>query len=48
MDPRRAPEDSHGSLFESDRAFPSELEDVRIAQDVLSKANTTGIPDDAT
>ena len=44
----RPKEDSHGSLFESDREFPSELEDVRIAHDVLSKSNTTGIPDDAT
>ena len=37
---RGAPkEDSHGSSFESDREFPSELEDVRIAHDVLSKSN---------
>ena len=40
-------EGSHGSLFLSDREFPSELGDVQIAHDVLSKSKTTGILDGA-
>ena len=36
-----------GSLFESNREFVSELEDVLTSRDEFSKSNTTGILDDA-
>jgi hypothetical protein len=43
----RPKEDSHGSFYGSGSEFPWQQEDVRIGHDALSKANTTGIPDDA-